>query len=95
MHGLYLRPGRRSIHTLYAIHYGTRESVEVFEVDGRVQPPGVTWVTSRQSSFVRRSPAFEPGRPDGRRPVTEIRRAPRRRAEATVLARTGWRQLLP
>jgi len=51
--------------------------------------------TSRQSSFFRRSPAFEPGRSDGRRPVTEIRRAPRRRAEATVLARTGWRQLLP
>lgn len=43
-HGLYLRPGTNSIHTLYVVHHGTRESVEVFEVDGRATPPALTWV---------------------------------------------------
>ena len=32
-HGLYLRPSPDAIHTLYVVHHGTRESVEVFEVD--------------------------------------------------------------
>src|SRR5438552_13350284 len=27
-HGLYLRPGRSSLHTLYVVHHGTRESIE-------------------------------------------------------------------
>lgn len=43
-HGLYLRPGRNSIHTLYVTHHGNRESVEVFEVDGRAKPPALTWI---------------------------------------------------
>ena len=30
-HGLYLKAGRRSRHTLYAVHHGGRESIEVFE----------------------------------------------------------------
>ena len=43
-HGLYLRPGRSSVHTLYVVHHGTRESIEVFEFDGRTKAPTLTWV---------------------------------------------------
>src|SRR6185503_18319788 len=32
-HGLFLRPGRNSLHTLYVVHHGNRESIEVFELD--------------------------------------------------------------
>lgn len=43
-HGLYLRPGKRSRHTLYAVHHGIRESIEVFDLDARARPPRVTWI---------------------------------------------------
>jgi hypothetical protein len=43
-HGLYLRPGRGSVHTVYLVHHGTRESIEVFEFDGRAKPPTLTWI---------------------------------------------------
>jgi hypothetical protein len=43
-HGLYLRPGKRSVHTLYVVHHGNRESIEVFELDARAKPPRLTWV---------------------------------------------------
>jgi len=43
-HGLYLRPGRSSLHTLYVVHHGTRESIEVFELDGRTKAPALTWI---------------------------------------------------
>ena len=43
-HGLALRPGRNSLHTLYVVHHGTRESIEVFELDVRAKPPALTWV---------------------------------------------------
>ncbi len=43
-HGLYLAPGQDAIHTLYVVHHGTRESVEVFEIDARATPPVLTWV---------------------------------------------------
>ena len=43
-HGLYLRPGRSSVHTLYLVHHGTRESIEIFEFDGRAKPPVLTWI---------------------------------------------------
>jgi hypothetical protein len=43
-HGLYLRPGRNSVHTLYLVHHGTRESIEVFEFDMRAKPPALTWI---------------------------------------------------
>jgi DNA-binding beta-propeller fold protein YncE len=43
-HGLAIRAGRNSVHTLYAVHHGTRESIEVFEVDARVRPPALTWI---------------------------------------------------
>ncbi|MEO8256399.1 MAG: hypothetical protein ABI868_03550 [Acidobacteriota bacterium] len=42
-HGLYLKPGR-NVHTLYAVHHGNRESVEVFELDVRSKQPAVTWI---------------------------------------------------
>jgi hypothetical protein len=43
-HGLYLRPGERSVHTLYLVHHGSRESIEIFEFDGRARPPVLTWI---------------------------------------------------
>src|SRR3974377_1984161 len=43
-HGLALRAGRNSTHTLYAVHHGKRESIEVFQVDARPTKPSVTWV---------------------------------------------------
>jgi hypothetical protein len=43
-HGLYLRPGKNSVHTLYMVHHGNRESVEVFEVDARKDPPALSWI---------------------------------------------------
>src|SRR5262245_55501490 len=43
-HGIYLRPGTRSLHRLHVVHHGSRESVEVFEVDGAANPPSLTWV---------------------------------------------------
>ena len=42
-HGLALRAGRNSTHTLYAVHHGSRESIEVFEVDARARTPTLTW----------------------------------------------------
>jgi sugar lactone lactonase YvrE len=43
-HGLAVRAGRNSTHTLYAVHHGARESVEVFEVDARAKTPSFTWI---------------------------------------------------
>jgi len=43
-HGLYLKAGGRSTHTLYAVHHGGRESIEVFTFDVGPTPPAVTWV---------------------------------------------------
>src|SRR5215813_14761498 len=43
-HGLALRGGKNSTHTLYAVHHGNRESVEVFEVDARGKTPLLTWI---------------------------------------------------
>jgi hypothetical protein len=43
-HGLALRAGRNSTYTLYAVHHGKRESIEVFELDARGKTPSVTWV---------------------------------------------------
>jgi sugar lactone lactonase YvrE len=42
-HGLALHAGRNST-TLYAVHHGKRESIEVFDVDSRAKPPVLTWV---------------------------------------------------
>jgi hypothetical protein len=43
-HGLAIRAGMNSVHTLYAVHHGKRESIEVFEVDARAKPPAFTWI---------------------------------------------------
>jgi len=43
-HGLYLKEGRRGVHTLYAVHHGGRESVELFELDTRKTPITTTWI---------------------------------------------------
>ena len=43
-HGLSIRPGRNSVHTLYVVHHGNRESIEVFEFDARGKPPSLTWI---------------------------------------------------
>src|SRR6266540_1878735 len=32
-HGLFLRPGKNAVHTLYVVHHGNRESIEVVERD--------------------------------------------------------------
>ncbi len=43
-HGLYLKPGEGRVYTLYVVHHGFRESIEVFELDPGVSPPSLTWV---------------------------------------------------
>lgn len=43
-HGLYLRPGANSVHTLFVVHHGNRESIEVFELDARPRAPVLTWI---------------------------------------------------
>ncbi len=43
-HGLALRSDKGSRHTLYVVHHGNRESVEVFEFDASAKPPALTWV---------------------------------------------------
>ena len=42
-HGLYLTPGPGDVHTLHVVHHGSRESIEVFEVDARARPV-LTWI---------------------------------------------------
>ena len=43
-HGLWLQPGTGTVHTLFVVGHGTRESVEVFEIDTRPATPAVTWI---------------------------------------------------
>ena len=43
-HGINLRRGSNSIHTLYVVRHGARESIEVFEVDAGGATPTLTWV---------------------------------------------------
>jgi len=43
-HGIAVRPGTNSTHTLYAVHHGVRESIEVFQVDMRSKTPTLTWI---------------------------------------------------
>ena len=43
-HGLYLDSGGEDVHTLLVVHHGSRESIEVFEVDARNNPPSLAWV---------------------------------------------------
>lgn len=43
-HGVHLREERAGLHTLYVVHHGSRESIELFEVDARGDEPKVTWI---------------------------------------------------
>jgi len=43
-HGLYLQAGSNAVHRLYVVAHGSRESVEVFEVDARSATPALTWI---------------------------------------------------
>jgi hypothetical protein len=43
-HGLDLRAGSASGHTLYVVHHGERESVEVFTLKAGAEAPTLTWV---------------------------------------------------
>ena len=43
-HGLYLDPGADDVHTLYVVHHGSRESIEVFEVGSETTPPSLAWI---------------------------------------------------
>jgi hypothetical protein len=42
-HGLYLARGAATVHVLYVVHHGSRESIEVFEIDAGSTPPALTW----------------------------------------------------
>lgn len=43
-HGLNIRPGRGGVHTVYLVHHGFRESIEVFEMDVTPSTPTFTWI---------------------------------------------------
>jgi hypothetical protein len=43
-HGLSIQPGANSVHRLFVVVHGSRESVEVFEVDARSATPALTWI---------------------------------------------------
>ncbi len=43
-HGVNLTPGRNRVHTLYLVHHGNREAIEVFDIDGRGKVPTLTWI---------------------------------------------------
>jgi len=43
-HGIFLQPGRNSVHKVYVVHHGGREAIEVFDVDAKANPPSFTWV---------------------------------------------------
>ena len=43
-HGLAMRAVRKSVYTLYAVHHGKRESIEVFQLDARGKMPALAWI---------------------------------------------------
>jgi len=44
-HGLAIREGRNSVHTLYVVsHPMTREAIEVFQLDAKAKPPTLKWI---------------------------------------------------
>ena len=43
-HGLSLRPGANTTHTLYVVRHGEREAIEVFEVDAGGALPTLVWI---------------------------------------------------
>ena len=43
-HGLWLQPGPATVHTLFVVGHGTRESIEIFEIDTKPTTPILTWI---------------------------------------------------
>ena len=43
-HGIALREEKNSLHTLYVVNHGKRESIEVFELNAKASPPALTWI---------------------------------------------------
>ena len=43
-HGLAVAAGADRVHTVYLVHHGFRESIEVFEIDTRSTAPTFTWI---------------------------------------------------
>ena len=43
-HGLSLQAGKKSVHRLFAVAHGARESIEVFELDTAPATPVLTWI---------------------------------------------------
>jgi hypothetical protein len=43
-HGLAMRSVKKSIYTLFVVHHGKRESIEVFHLDARAKTPALTWI---------------------------------------------------
>lgn len=43
-HGLSLQAGKKSVHRLFVVAHGARESIEVFELDARPATPVLTWI---------------------------------------------------
>jgi hypothetical protein len=43
-HGLSILPGANSVHRLFVVVHGSREAVEVFEIDIRPVTPTLTWI---------------------------------------------------
>ncbi len=43
-HGLYVEPGATSVHKLFVVGHGARESIEIFEIDTRPDTPVATWL---------------------------------------------------
>ena len=42
-HGLSLRPEKNGLNTLYVVRHGSRESVEIFELNLNTETPKITW----------------------------------------------------
>jgi hypothetical protein len=43
-HGLAVAQGADRVHTVYLVHHGFRESIEIFEIDTRPKTPTFTWI---------------------------------------------------
>jgi sugar lactone lactonase YvrE len=43
-HGLAVAPGAERVHSVYLVHHGFRESIEIFEIDTRPTTPTFTWI---------------------------------------------------
>ena len=99
-HGLYLKPGSDAVHTLYVVHHGRRESIEVFEVDARAQSdadldrvcrrPRVDALQRRGGAARRRVRRHEPRHGAMSGSGTPMRAGRRSRAARTP-RRTAWR----